>query len=248
MLRCAALRYTGHCTSLHCAALDTALHWTLRCTAASATAARLPHSASLPVIDRQRPRTAPHTNPHQHHPPIIITTNNNQPRQQRGAHWAAVLDRLAVANVRHAQVAAQLRPLLRAYVAHPIFIDSPQLEADVPSLLASRLLPEQEAAEAAARERLLGPVAAAAVGAPGAGGAEALLEAAEQQLEGLRLAAATLFGGSGSVGAVAVEEGPLGCRSAQRRAIDSLAAQIGRAVADQQAARARRAAAAAGVR
>ncbi|GBF89942.1 hypothetical protein Rsub_02646 [Raphidocelis subcapitata] len=130
----------------------------------------------------------------------------------RGAHWAAFLDRLAVINVQHMQVVAQLRPLLRQYAAFPKFIDSAQVEGEVPSLLASRLLPEQEAEEGEARARLLGPSQQP----------ELVLAAAEQQLEGLRAA------------------GP------QRKAVEGLHSQIQRAIAEQQAARARGAAAAGG--
>jgi hypothetical protein len=41
------------------------------------------------------------------------------------------------------QIVAQLRPLLRQYVAFPKFVDSNQIEGDIPSLLASKLLPDQ---------------------------------------------------------------------------------------------------------
>ncbi|KAI8472170.1 MAG: hypothetical protein J3K34DRAFT_519931 [Monoraphidium minutum] len=159
----------------------------------------------------------------------------------RGAHWAAFLDRLAVINVQHMQIASQLRPLLRQYVAFPKFIDAPQargcsrrarIEADVPSLLASRLLPDQEAEEAEAKAQLLGTSQQP----------ELVLAAAEQQLEGLRAAVAVLF--SGDPAALAAT-GVLDPKGPQRKALDAASGQIQKAIADQQAARARSGAAAA---
>eukprot|EP00887_Chlorella_sp_A99_P004670 scaffold4.g4670.t1 len=80
--------------------------------------------------------------------------------------WSDVLDRLTVVNVQYQQLQAQLRPMLRHWVAHPKSVN--QANATVlPIMLATKLLPEQEAeAEAQLAEFAAGGAAAPAE-APG---------------------------------------------------------------------------------
>jgi hypothetical protein len=85
--------------------------------------------------------------------------------------WPVVLDKLAVAAAAAAGLRARVRPLARAYGAHPApgaGLDPGSAAATLPGLLSSRRLPDQEAAAAAAVE-----AAAAAVGLPSDDGSRA---------------------------------------------------------------------------
>ncbi|KAF8061891.1 hypothetical protein HT031_004151 [Scenedesmus sp. PABB004] len=79
--------------------------------------------------------------------------------QSQGAHWTAFLDKLAVINMTHMQIMAEVRPLLRQYIIYPKFVDNPGIENSIPELLASRLLPEQVEQEAAWRAAMPGGLA-----------------------------------------------------------------------------------------
>lgn len=67
--------------------------------------------------------------------------------------WADALERFGVLCVQWAQLEPEVRPLLKHYVAHPVSVNQSNAAA-LPILLASRGLPDAEAADAALLEDL----------------------------------------------------------------------------------------------
>lgn len=77
---------------------------------------------------------------------------------QQSIYWPNVLERMSIINVQFLHMMEQVRPILKQYVVHPKFIDTPKTAEVLPIQLATRQLPEMDAADNNAmaewRERL----------------------------------------------------------------------------------------------
>jgi len=111
--------------------------------------------------------------------------------------WPVVLDKLAVAASQAAGLRARVRPLARAYAAHPApgGIDGPASAAALPVLLSSRRLPEMETAAGEAVA-----AAAEAAGLPAAGAPGELYAALAGRADALNAVVDGLIGGGGGGG------------------------------------------------
>lgn len=111
--------------------------------------------------------------------------------------WPAVLDKLAVAASQAAALRARVRPLTRAYAAHPApgGCDGPTAAADLPIRLSSRRLPDMDTAAGEAVA-----VAAAAAGVPSTGPPGDLYAALARRADALNAVVDGLLGSSGGGG------------------------------------------------